>query len=184
MTLVLGTLIILLSLTIEHILRFTQRWHGYGIFQRLEWISTETLQIQCMAQEELGFGSWERGTDGGIPVTKRGEQLAMLDVDNPKHPRLTRQSGSEEVKMDNKGNGEAEGSLASVGKENESLVPSPSDTVYGTGDTAVHDASDATVRGASDTTTGSITDAPQQRDGSPNEAMPTNQHRNGTAGGE
>ncbi|KAL9112017.1 MAG: hypothetical protein Q9227_003637 [Pyrenula ochraceoflavens] len=94
-TLILGSFIIFLSFTIDRILRFTQRWHNYGVFQRLEWISNETLQLQRMAHEELGCGTWI-GTERIVPVTEKDETLALLDVKDRAHPSLTRQPDANE----------------------------------------------------------------------------------------
>ena len=68
---------------------FTQRWHRYGVFQRLEWISNETLQLQRMAHEELGCGTWT-GAEKTVPVTANNETLALLNVEDQAHPSLAR----------------------------------------------------------------------------------------------
>lgn len=49
------------------------------------------LQLQRMAYDEAGFGTWERCTNI-TPVTAQGQTLALLDVNNPEHPRLRKAS--------------------------------------------------------------------------------------------
>ena len=44
-----------------------------------------------MAHEEAGFGTWERCTKD-VPITAKGEVLAILDVNDPKHPVLLKTS--------------------------------------------------------------------------------------------
>jgi len=42
-----------------------------------------------MLQEELGYGRWKHCAEG-VPVTEKGEQLAVLNLENPSHPKLSR----------------------------------------------------------------------------------------------
>lgn len=82
-----GTLIVIASLALEPILAALQDRWGYQQHAYLEWVSQETLQLQRLAHEELGFGTWSGATDS-IPTTKPGDKLACLDLSDPKHPRL------------------------------------------------------------------------------------------------
>lgn len=83
----LGGLIILLSYTIEFVVGWIQTWKKIGTYQRLEWIINDTLQLQRLAHEELGFGSWTKGA-AECPITAPGDRLAVVDVSEPTHPRL------------------------------------------------------------------------------------------------
>jgi hypothetical protein len=56
-------------------------------YARIEWHSTTTMQLQRLAHEGVGSGTWS-GADGSIPVTRGGEFLAPLDISDPNHPRL------------------------------------------------------------------------------------------------
>lgn len=56
-----------------------------------EWQAGSTLQIQRLAHESMGAGTWSK-TTGSVPVTQNAEKLATLDIDNPDHPRLSRPS--------------------------------------------------------------------------------------------
>lgn len=66
---------------------YFQRRRNLDPYARLEWASNETLQLQRLAHEELGVGSWRRCLEA-VPTTGRGERLAVLDVGDLKHPRL------------------------------------------------------------------------------------------------
>jgi hypothetical protein len=52
-----------------------------------EWKAGSTLQLQRIAHENLGLGTWKR-TDESVPVTNRGEVLGTFDVKDEKHARL------------------------------------------------------------------------------------------------
>ena len=42
-----------------------------------------------MAHEELGIGIWEDCAGfQAVPVTEKGQLLGVLDIKDPKHPRL------------------------------------------------------------------------------------------------
>lgn len=58
--------------------------HGH-----VEWVTGSTLQLQRVAHENLGLGTWKR-TDESTPVTKMGDELGVLDVSDRKHARLVR----------------------------------------------------------------------------------------------
>lgn len=47
----------------------------------------QTLQLQRLAHEELGYGIWTHAADS-IPTTRRGEKLSLIDTSDPDHPRL------------------------------------------------------------------------------------------------
>lgn len=88
LTFCIGTLIIVLSLTVEPIFHLFQRWCGIGIYRRLEWISNETLQLHRMAHEGIGSGgTWLHATDC-VPITEMHKLLAILDIENQHHPVL------------------------------------------------------------------------------------------------
>lgn len=46
-----------------------------------------TLQLQRLAHEELGFGTWSRGAHE-MPSTEPDELLGYLDITDPGHPVL------------------------------------------------------------------------------------------------
>lgn len=56
-------------------------------YPQMEWCVNETLQLQRLAHEMRGRGTWARTTEF-IPVTKPSEELAPLDLSNPAHPVL------------------------------------------------------------------------------------------------
>ncbi|KAB2570289.1 Cytochrome p450 [Lasiodiplodia theobromae] len=82
-----GGLIIIASYTIEPFVGWLQKRRRLDSYSRLEWCTNETTQLQRLANEEIGLGVWDR-IDETIPVTGRGDLLAVLDLTDPKHPRL------------------------------------------------------------------------------------------------
>jgi hypothetical protein len=58
-----------------------------SLYAGLEWCSTGTLQLQRMAHEGLGYGTWYK-CDEEIPMVDSDDYLAVLDISNPKHPKL------------------------------------------------------------------------------------------------
>ncbi|KAI0102799.1 hypothetical protein GGR51DRAFT_573829 [Nemania sp. FL0031] len=86
-TFILGFLIISTSYLLEPISKLLYNRWGYKKYAHLEWTTNATLQLQRLAHEELGFGTWSKGTDE-VPTTKNGELLACLDLTNPVHPLL------------------------------------------------------------------------------------------------
>lgn len=82
-----GGLIIIASYTIEPFVAWVQRRRKLDSYSRLEWCTNETIQLQRLANEEIGLGVWDR-TDETIPVTGQDDSLAVLDLTDPKHPRL------------------------------------------------------------------------------------------------
>ena len=81
----LGGLVILVSMTIDSLAGWVGKRLGIGNYQRLEWVSNGTLQLQRLAHEELGCGSW---TGEDFPITTADESLALLDISEPDHPKL------------------------------------------------------------------------------------------------
>ena len=93
----------LLSIFIEEIFALTHRLPRLRSSQKLaygqaEWQAGATLQLQRLAHENVGLGTWSR-TDEAIPVTESGETLGVLDISNAKHARLV-QSSIEMDRMD------------------------------------------------------------------------------------
>ncbi|KUI59498.1 hypothetical protein VP1G_06720 [Cytospora mali] len=98
---IVGGLVIIFSYALEPIMSCLQR--RYGKFRRynlLEWAANDVLQLQRLAYEEAGMGTW-RGSEKSVPVTESGETLGPLDLSNPKHPRLrSSTTGLSEVTRD------------------------------------------------------------------------------------
>ncbi|KAI0972038.1 hypothetical protein F4678DRAFT_479021 [Xylaria arbuscula] len=86
-----GLLVMSLSLSLEHLARFLQRFVKLDPYSRLEWVSNGTLQLQRLAHEELGFGEWTGG-DETVPTTKTLTHLARLDISDSEHPILLQRS--------------------------------------------------------------------------------------------
>ncbi|GAP86704.1 hypothetical protein SAMD00023353_2000220 [Rosellinia necatrix] len=84
-----GVLIIILSLVLDPILSYSQKRWKNREYENLEWACNETLQLQRLAYEESGQGDWSACIDS-VPVTTAEQELAPLNVMDPKHPRLRR----------------------------------------------------------------------------------------------
>jgi hypothetical protein len=91
----LGTIIIILGMTLPSIASFFQKRLKKDPHARLEWCANDTLQLQRLAHEELGLGKWSHGTKS-IPMTKGDINLGVLDLTDLKHPRLTNQDSEKE----------------------------------------------------------------------------------------
>lgn len=91
LTLVIGGLIVIVSMTLESFLAwFARRFDGQMSYAQLEWCTNETLQLQRLVQEELGMGTWS-GATKTVPVTKQPDQaLGGLDLRDRDHPRMGR----------------------------------------------------------------------------------------------
>jgi hypothetical protein len=86
--LVLSVLITITSLAIPMILaRSALKSNRKASYKSLEWSANSILQLQRLAHEAAGFGTWSK-TNGEHPVTEIDEKLAVLEISNMKHPRL------------------------------------------------------------------------------------------------
>lgn len=94
-----GGLIIGISYTLETLVNWIQKRKNLNLYKRVEWTTNETLQLQRLAHEELGFGTWTR-TEDDYPITAPGEQLAILDLSEPTHPRLQSSTVKDEAASD------------------------------------------------------------------------------------
>lgn len=88
--LIVGSLLIILGYTIESLVNTIEtRLRHIHKYSRLEWSAHDILQTQRMAHDELGYGKWENCTGvRAVPVTTNNQSLAVLDVQDPKYPRL------------------------------------------------------------------------------------------------
>ncbi|KAI0401872.1 hypothetical protein F4802DRAFT_393586 [Xylaria palmicola] len=91
---VVGALTILASYLLEPASYFLFKRWGYMKYAHLEWTTNATLQLQRLAHEEMGFGTWSKGTQI-VPATHDGELLGCLDLENPNHPVLKSPFGRE-----------------------------------------------------------------------------------------
>ncbi|KAF2629796.1 hypothetical protein BU25DRAFT_274351 [Macroventuria anomochaeta] len=94
--LVVGGFLMLAAMLLEPIfaglfkLPWFQRNHKLR-YAYAEWQTGSTLQLQRLAHESLGVGTWSN-TTGTVPVTRSEEKLATLDISDPTHARLMRPS--------------------------------------------------------------------------------------------
>ena len=85
----LGLLIICVNVSLHRLVSYVQRERHLKDYRRLAWKSNGLLQLQRLAHEEAGFGTWERCVKA-VPLTAKGEVLATLDVTDPEHPVFLR----------------------------------------------------------------------------------------------
>lgn len=77
----------LLESIAQPLLKRFERRSSSRKYQRLEWNSNETLQLQRMAHEAVGAGSWTDAAET-VPTTAEGELLATINTSDETHPRL------------------------------------------------------------------------------------------------
>ncbi|EMD67266.1 hypothetical protein COCSADRAFT_188049 [Bipolaris sorokiniana ND90Pr] len=89
--LIVGSTLMLTSAFVEELfalfLRYPRLRSAKLIYSYFEWQAGSTLQLQRLAHENLGLGTWTR-TDEAIPVTELGDTLGVLDVTKSKHVRM------------------------------------------------------------------------------------------------
>ncbi len=73
---------------IDYLVPWIQARLDISRYKRFEWTANETLQLQRLAHEGLGFGTWTRASEG-LPTTAPGDRLAIIDTSDREHPRLT-----------------------------------------------------------------------------------------------
>ncbi|KAB2571688.1 hypothetical protein DBV05_g9664 [Lasiodiplodia theobromae] len=98
----LGGTFIILSYTLEPCVAYIQRKRNLDVYHRLEWATNGTLQLQRLAHEELGLGTWTRAaTEVPVVVASAtgGTKLAVVDVSDVEHPVLVAPPETLEVQM-------------------------------------------------------------------------------------
>ncbi|KAI1179955.1 hypothetical protein F4777DRAFT_355236 [Nemania sp. FL0916] len=93
---IIGWLIVLVSLSLESISKILHKKWGLGTFAHLEWNTNAILQLQRLAHEPIGFGTWSKGAVE-VPVTEAGDLLGCLDISNPDHPVLKHCTSAEGI---------------------------------------------------------------------------------------
>lgn len=59
----------------------------------LEWFTDDLFQLQRLAHEEIGLGTWSNcAGSGAVPFTEKGELLGIIEARDPYHPRLVKSS--------------------------------------------------------------------------------------------
>jgi hypothetical protein len=84
-------MIIISSLSLESFLScYFKRRRAHKDYALIEWASDESLQLQRLAQEGIGWGTWSNCTEI-IPTTAgTGETLGSVDISDLDHPKLYR----------------------------------------------------------------------------------------------
>lgn len=92
-----GGLIICISFFIETLVGYFQTKFGRGKYHFMRWHLDPALQLQRMAFEETGLGSWKQGANE-IPITEKGEVFAPATEWDVWHPSI---KGKEVPKVEN-----------------------------------------------------------------------------------
>ncbi|KAK7934598.1 hypothetical protein PG985_000093 [Apiospora marii] len=91
-TLATGALIIIISYVLDPLFECLHARYRHKSYQHLEWRSNATLQIHRLAEEQVGFSTWENCT-ALVPTTTGGADdavMSRLDITDPTHPKLRR----------------------------------------------------------------------------------------------
>ncbi|ENI08048.1 hypothetical protein COCC4DRAFT_20941 [Bipolaris maydis ATCC 48331] len=89
--LIVGSTLMLISTFMEELfallLRYPRLRSAKLTYSYCEWQAGSTLQLQRLAHENLGLGTWTR-TDEAIPVTEPGDTLGVLEITDSKHVHM------------------------------------------------------------------------------------------------
>lgn len=129
-TYALGTLIALASYLLQPVSALLHRKRGFRRYAHLEWMSNSTLQLQRLAHEELGLGTWSDGIKE-IPTTQPGEVIGCLDITDSQHPVLRRvvAAGDSNAKNNNLESGSETGRPSEKCEEEEETSESNSSVI-------------------------------------------------------
>ncbi|KAG6359856.1 hypothetical protein INS49_010909 [Diaporthe citri] len=76
-TYVVGTIIVIVSYSLEPVQNFLYRRKKIAEYARLEWATTESLQLQRVAYQGIGSGTWAGHFDA-VPMTESDELMGDL----------------------------------------------------------------------------------------------------------
>jgi hypothetical protein len=82
-----GGTIICVSLFLENLVSYLQLRFKRGLYHQVRWQLDSTLQLQRMAFEEAGLGTWSGGADD-VPVTEKGDRFAPAPEWDYWHPSI------------------------------------------------------------------------------------------------
>lgn len=85
--LIVGAILIFLGLVLDIVVGWTRERLRRGMYKAVQWGVDEKLQLQRMAFEEAGMGTW-RGGDSAVPVAGRGDVFGLPAGWDFRHPRL------------------------------------------------------------------------------------------------
>lgn len=78
-----------ISAVLEPILHLLYKYYGFQQYQEVEWITSNSLQLHRLAQEELGHGEWIK-CDDDIPITTGDTYLGTMKLDDYEHPVINK----------------------------------------------------------------------------------------------
>lgn len=87
--LIVGWIFIVTSLVMSTVVKFLRRTFRKGEHKPLHWVLDDTFQMQRLAYEEAGQGTWTGGSSA-IPVTAPGDRIGLPKGADRHHPRLSK----------------------------------------------------------------------------------------------
>jgi hypothetical protein len=75
-----GIVVILVDVSLPYLIGWLQRRNGKGMAARLDWIESESLQLQRIAFEGRGIGPWKGKVDGVPVTTKFGQKFRRIGL--------------------------------------------------------------------------------------------------------
>lgn len=95
-TFITGFLLVLASYLLEPIFTSLHERKGYKQHEHLEWTANSTLQLQRLAHQEVGSGTWS-GCTKTVPTTKTHEMLRGLDITDLENPVIIPPIGEKNI---------------------------------------------------------------------------------------
>ena len=83
----LGFPVIIVQWPLEPLIAWIEKRQQRHSYSSAEWRANEVFQLQRLAHEELGYGTWT-GCADAVPLCLDHEKLGVLDTSDPEHPRL------------------------------------------------------------------------------------------------
>ncbi|KAL9095819.1 MAG: hypothetical protein Q9165_001816 [Trypethelium subeluteriae] len=123
LTFVIGIIFIVISYSLEWILPWVQRHWRWDNYALTEWSTNGTLQLQSLAHEGVGAGTWTREI-GCVPTTRPKELLAKLDLSDPAHPLLKAAPRTSDEPAEAESDGKKDASSSAEEADNSSTAPS------------------------------------------------------------
>ena len=77
-----GGLLVLVNLSLDTIVGYLQSHGGRRTYQRDQWLYDDKLQLQRLAYEAVGLGTWTEGSGGKVPTTIHGETFKAFTSDD------------------------------------------------------------------------------------------------------
>jgi len=88
--LVIGGILIATDLFLASVVGHFQRGHAAANRKRLEWVQNGFLQLQRLAYQRGGMGTWT-GEENSVPLTQKNEKLGLVNSDASSATNISKQ---------------------------------------------------------------------------------------------